>query len=347
MNASLRVEGSSKLGADNQYGFFPAFGLGVDLNKYLNIASLDLFKFRAGYGETGSLPGQSGLSQEVRTIVNDGVTGAVSTELARAANPDLKFEEKKEFNVGVEIATGRLSATADFYTRKITDFILEREVDVAVFGVDTRFENAGQISTNGLELTLNYDVVQTSNINWNSGLVFSTFKTVLDEFVLPVSSRGNLGAPGQNGTNVILVEVGEEVGQIFGPVFDGVADDGSPIFQDVNGDGVLITGQDRILDEDVDFAVLGNGVPDFELGWTNRVSIGEWNINAFFRGAFGHSLVNTFRAFYEPRISTQSSYNFVTTDNAVDGLTSARFSSLYVEKADFVKLDNLTISPTF
>ena len=71
---------------------------------------------------------------------------------------------------------------------------------------------------------------------------------------------------------------------------------------------------------------------------------GEWTVNAFFRGAFGHSLVNTFRAFYEPRISTQSSYNYVTTDLAPEGLTSARFSSLYVEKADFFKLDNLTVT---
>jgi len=334
LNASVRREGSSKLGADNQWGTFSAFGVGVDLNRYLNIGGLDLFKFRIGYGETGALPEQSGLSQEVRNVVNDGLTGAVSTELARAANPDLKWETKKELNIGLEVGTGRLSATADFYTRNISDFILERSVDVAVFGVDRRFENAGQLSTNGLELAVNYDVVQNSKVTWNTGLVFSTYKTVLDSFVIDRSARGNLGAPGQNGTNMILVQVGDEVGNIYGPVFDGVADDGSPIFQDVNGDGNLVVGQDNILDEDVDFAVLGNGIPDFELGWTNRVTIGEWSINAFFRGAFGHSLVNTFRAFYEPRVSTQSSYNYVTSDLAVDGLTTARFSSLYVEKAD-------------
>ncbi len=347
INASVRREGSSKLGEENKWGTFPAFGVGVDLNRYLNVSSLDLFKFRVGYGVTGALPEQSGLAQEIRTVVNDPVTGAVSTELNRAANPDLKWEQKEEINLGVEIASGRLSATADFYRRNISDFILERSVDVAVFGVDRRFENAGELSTNGLELALNYDLVKNSKVTWNSGLVFSTYKTVLDSFVIDRSARGNLGAPGQNGTNMILVQVGEEIGQIYGPVFDGVADDGSPIFQDVNGDGNLVTGQDKILDEDVDFAVLGNGVPDFELGWTNRVTIGDWAINAFFRGAFGHSLVNTFRAFYEPRVSTQSSYNYVTTENAVDGLTTARFSSLYVEKADFVKLDNLTISRRF
>ena len=64
-------------------------------------------------------------------------------------------------------------------------------------------------------------------------------------------------------------------------------------------------GDKNVMKEDVDFAVLGNGTPDLELGWTNQLTFGSWSVNAFFRGAFGHSLVNTFRAFYEPRISTQ------------------------------------------
>jgi len=183
---------------------------------------------------------------------------------------------------------------------------------------------------------LNYDVVQNSDFSWNTGVVLSSYRTELQEFVIDANTEGNLGAPGQNGTNVVIVEVGEEIGNIWGPVFEGVDPEGNPIFADINGDGQVIAGQDRALDEDVDFQVLGNGVPDLELGWTNQINIGNWSINAFFRGAFGHSLVNTFRAFYEPQLSTQSSYNFVDTELAVDGLTTARFSSF-----------NLTVSRRF
>ena len=347
LNASLRREGSSKLGAENKWGLFPAFGAGVDLNKYLGLGGVDQFKFRVGYGVTGSLPSLSGLSQEIRGVVNDGATGAVNTSLLRAANPDLKFEEKAEINVGVEFASGKFSSTIDVYSRDISDFILERTVDVAVFGVDRRYENAGKLKTKGLELALNYDVASSGDFNYTTGIVLSTYKTTLEEYVLDAETRANLGAPGQNGTNVIRVKVGEEIGQIWGPVFESVGDDGAPIFQDINGDGVLNTDQGNALADDVDFQVLGNGTPDFELGWTNQISIGKWSVNAFFRGTFGHSLVNTFRAFYEPRVASQTSYNFVNTENAVDGLTSAQFSSLYVEKADFIKLDNLTIGRSF
>lgn len=343
-NASLRREGSTKLGKDNQWGLFPAIGAGVDLTKYLGLESFDNFKFRVGYGVTGSLPRFNGLSQEIRSQVN-GSDGSVTTQLDRAANPDLKWEEKGEINVGLDFATGRLSGSVDVYSRNIKDFILERTVDAAVYGVDTRFENAGTMNTKGLELALNYNVIKGSKNNYTTGIVFSTYNTILDEYVIDQEMRANLGAPGQNSTAVILVKEGQEVGQIWGPVFSGKIDDkGAPILNDVNGDGVLVTGQDKALEPDVDFAVLGKGLPDFELGWTNNLQLGGWNINAFFRGAFGHSLVNSFRAFYEPQISTQSSYNFMNTSLAVPGLTSARFSSLYVEKADFFKLDNLTIS---
>ena len=183
-------------------------------------------------------------------------------------------------------------------------------------------------------------------LTYNAGIVLSSYESVLEDYILDREVRSNLGAPGQNSTPLVRVFKGEPIGQIWGPVFEGV-ENGNPVFSDLNGDGVLKTDSGNALDDDVDFAVLGNGIPDLELGWTNQLTIGDWSFNAFFRAAFGHSLVNTFRAFYEPRLASQSSYNYVTTDLAVDGLTTARFSSLYVEKADFFKLDNATVNYSF
>lgn len=345
LNASVRREGSTKLGADNRWGIFPAVSAGVDLNNYLNINKVDLLKVRVGYGVTGALPGPNGLSQPIRSVVN-GSDGSVSTRLIRAANPDLKWEEKAELNFGVEAKMGRLSATLDLYNRDISDFILERTVDVTQFGVDRRFENAGQLNTKGAELTLGYDVLNRSKATWATSVVLSTYKTVLEDYVIPEEMRAVLGAPGQNGTRMIRVGQGEEIGQIWGPVYAGV-ENGAPLFEDLNGDGQIIAAADRALDPAADFRVLGNGIPDLELGWSNQLTFGDWSVNAFFRGAFGHSLVNTFRAFYEPVISTQSSYNYVNTELRVPGLTSAQYSSLYVEKADYFKLDNLTIARQF
>jgi len=348
VNASLRREGSSKLGSENKWGTFPAFGIGADLSNLFDIGGLDLLKVRLGYGVTGSLPAENGLSQEIRTINND-ASGGVTTSLERAANPDLKWEQKAETNLGFEFARGKFSGTLDLYNRDISDFILERTVDVAVFGVDKRVENAGDLNTRGAELALDFNVFspQEKSFGWTTGIVLSTYKTVLDSFIIDNSLRANLGSPGQNDTQVIRVKQGEEVGNIWGPVFEGVNDDGTARFQDINGDGVLNTGQSQALDEGADFTTLGNGIPDLEIGWNNQLNFGPWQVNAFFRGAFGHSLVNTFRAFYEPVIASQSSYNYVNTSLREPNLTEARFSSHYVEKADFFKLDNLTLGRTF
>ena len=338
VNASLRREGSTKLGAENQWGLFPSAGLGVDLNNYLNLG-VDKFKVRLGYGVTGALPGPNGLSRQIRGFTYASATGGGSSSPSRDANPDLKWEEKAETNLGLEYRNGKLDATIDVYTRDISDFILNRQVDQAIYPTGSRYENAGKLNTQGVEVALNYQLTD----NYNTGLVLSTYKTILEEYVNDAEMRANLGAPGQNSTATIRVKVGEEIGTIWGPIHEGVSG-GNNVFADVNGDGTINVGQDQALNEDVDFAVLGNGTPDLELGWTNQLTFGSWSVNAFFRGAFGHSLVNTFRAFYEPRISTQSSYNFVNTELAPEGLTQARFSSLYVEKADFFKLDNLTIT---
>jgi TonB-dependent starch-binding outer membrane protein SusC len=341
INASIRREGSTKLGADEQWGIFPAIGVGVDLNKYLNTGA-DKFKVRVGYGVTGALPGPNGLSQQIRNFTYSGGQGGGSSSPSRDANPTLKWEEKAETNLGIEYRRGKWDATLDLYTRDISDFILERTVDVTLYPTGRRYENAGKLNTKGVELALNYEV----NDMYTTGLVLSSYSTTLDEYVLDAEMRGNLGAPGQNATAVVRVKEGEEIGQIWGPVFESVSG-GNPVFADINNDGEVIAAQDKALEANVDMQELGNGIPDLELGWTNQIAFGDWTINAFFRGAFGHSLVNTFRAFYEPRLSTQGSYNFVNTELAQEGLTTARFSSLYVEKADFFKLDNLTVTRNF
>lgn len=345
-NASVRREGSSKLGENNRFGLFPAVGAGVDLTKYLSLDKFDALKFRVGYGVTGALPNQSGLSRDLYVYE---FTGGGAVRKARDANPDLKWEEKAEVNLGIDFSIGgKLSGALDVYNRKIKDFILERDVDVAVYSSGRRTENVGELRSNGVELALNYTSLSFGQLKWTPGVVLSNYSVKLEKYITDQEMRANLGAPGQNGTNMIRVKEGQKIGQIWGPVFDGVNANGSPRFKDINGDGNVISNPGAALDPNADFQVLGNGLPTLELGWTNILTYKKWDFNVFFRGAFGHSLVNNFRAFYEPiDPGAINSYNRIITDKAVDGLQFAQFSSLYVEKANFLKLDNLTVGYNF
>ena len=225
INASVRREGSTKLGADNQWGIFPSVGLGVDLNKYLNVGA-DKFKFRVGYGVTGALPGQSGLTQPTYAIQSDAL-GNFSSAPSRAPNPDLKWEEKAETNIGIEYRKGKLDVTLDYYTREIKDFILEVPADVATTGFPSIITNAGTLSASGIELAVNYDVINNDNASYSTGIVLSNTQSTLDEFIFDgLTTRANLGAPGQNGTNVIKVQAGDQIGDIWGPIYAGTVNGG-------------------------------------------------------------------------------------------------------------------------
>lgn len=346
-NASIRREGSTKLGKDNQWGLFPSAGLGVDLNRYLKISKVDLLKFRIGYGVTGSLPNEAGVSQGQ---FNYGFAGGGNVSAVRDPNPNLRWEQKEEINAGVDFGFGKFTGTLDVYTRNIKDFILNNDkVDVALFPSGNQIQNLGSLKTNGIELTLNYNSMQFGDLRWTPGIVLSSYKTTLESYLpnVPAQARASLGAPGQNSTNMIRVAVGEELGQIWGPVFAGNNVDGSARLADLNGDGVITLDQ-TFLSPINDMRQLGSGLPSMELGWTNALNYKNWDFNLFFRGAFGHSLVNNFRAFYEPiDLGAINSYNRVVTSKAVAGLTEARYSSLYVERADFLKLDNATVGYNF
>ena len=146
-----------------------------------------------------------------------------------------------------------------------------------------------------------------------------------------------MGSPGQNDTELARVKEGEELGQLWGPIKIGVNDNGTPKFQDLNGDG-------KYCDCDDDRAVIGQGLPDFTLGFNNSFTFDNFDLNLFFRGASGHDILNSYRGFYENLESTTTaSFNVVNTKYYDPKITKAQVNSSHVEKGDFVKLDNATL----
>jgi iron complex outermembrane receptor protein len=155
-----------------------------------------------------------------------------------------------------------------------------------------------------------------------------------------------MGAPGQSDVPTTKAEEGGPIGQIWTQVYEGISETGDLILKDTNGDGTV---------DDADRQVTGNGLPDFEFGWANTFTFGKnWDLNIFFRGVFGHDLLNTFRAFYEvPNII--GSYNTLQSSadlrNPETGVllnnSSGVLSSLHVENASFFTLDNMNLGYNF
>ena len=342
--ASARVEHLSRLGANSSWLWLPAFSIGFDFNEKWQLPQVEYFKLRAAYGINRSFPYDWGLGSAQVTSVTGG-DYPIGVTVANNS-PGLVAEQHQEVNLGVDFASRRFRATIDLYQRQIQDIIILTSVD-PIFGVDPRYENQGRIATQGAELTLSATIVDGNSFRWSTGLVASTFRTKLEEYSRSARVQANLGSPGLNGTPLIILREGEEIGQIWGPVFAGVGPDGQPLFEDLNRDNQVIASPSAALDAEADYQVLGNGIPDLTFGWMQHFQFRNWSLQALFRGAFGHSLVNTFRTFYEPQSFSPPPYNQVITELAIPELRGARFSSLYVEEADFITLDNLTLTRRF
>ncbi|MEB2783708.1 SusC/RagA family TonB-linked outer membrane protein [Algoriphagus persicinus] len=359
LSVSARYEGSSRFGANNKWGLFPAISAGVNVANLIDMTGVSAMKFRASYGRTGTQPGESYLSllrfgRQGNFFYNGQFVpsyGPVSN-----ANPDLAWETKDEYNVGLDfvILNNRLDGAIDYYTRVTTGMILPINVPVPPNLFPTTQLNIGEMSNSGLEVMLNYKAIQKSDFTWNTGVNFSTLKTNLrslssgDLSFGKVNYRSNFGSPGQNLTQLIRIQENGPLGQIWGPILAGINDNGSPRMQVINGTAVDDSGNPIYCNCNDDRAQLGTAYPKLNFGINNSFTYKNFDLNFFFRGSIGHSLINSYRGFYEnTEGTTVQNYNIVKTKYYDPSITKAEYNSSHVEKADFVVLDNATVGYNF
>ena len=352
VSASARYEGSTRFGANNKWGIFPAISAGVTLSNLIDIPSVNNLKLRASYGVTGNRPGESYASLQrfgpTGSFYQNGVYGP-SYGPRSNANPNLKWETKGEIDFGLDFAllNNKLTGTFDYYTRTTKDLLLYKNVPQPPNLFGQTLLNIGELKNSGVELALNYNVIKKGNLNWNTGINFATFKTEVVKLTSPEIPDGavfysaGMGAPGQNGFSLARVKEGEELGQLWGPVQEGVNTDGTSKFKDLDGVG-------GYCECDDDRTVIGQGLPKFTAAWINSVSYGQFDFNVLVRGSFGHDLVNSYRGFYENREGTTlNNYNIVNTEFYNPDITKARVNDTHVEKANFIKLDNAQVGYNF
>lgn len=354
VSASARYEGSSRFGANNKWGIFPAVSAGVTLSNLVDIPTVNSLKLRASFGVTGNQPPDSYASLQrfgqTGSFFYNGAYGPSYGPVSNA-NPDLKWETKEEFDFGADFAMldNRLTGTADYYIRTTKDLLLFVNVPVPPNLYSQTLVNIGTLENQGFELALNYLAVNTAKLSWTTGANFATMSTKvvsLSEGELSVGEggtlyRANMGSPGQNSTALVRVKEGDKLGQLWGPIQESVNADGTLTFKDLNGDGTFCNCDD-------DRTIVGNGLPKLTVGWTNSLSFGQWDASIFFRGSFGHDLVNSYRGFYEnTEPTTVINYNVVNTKYYDPNIKKATVNNTHIEKADFVKLDNMSIGYNF
>ena len=340
VSASLRRDGSSRFGANQKWGWFPAVSLGWRLTQepwMQELSWLNELKLRAGFGMTGNQDFSN--YKSLFLVKPDGYfyyDGKWQTAYAPAsnANPDLAWEKKSEFNVGLdyEVLDGRISGAVDYYYRLTTDLLYNYTVPVPPYDYNTLFTNVGKISNSGIEFTLNAIPVKSKSVTWNTTLTFAhnTNKLISftnEEFAGQEYRVGWLNSP-LACYSQRLVE-GEAIGTFYGPVYLGLKSSGSANLEQRN---------------EKDWVKLGNANPFCTIGWSNSVEIGQFTISAALRSSLGGVVLNQMKAVYE-NITEFGQKNVLASWLDEPEYTGKNaYSSKYIEDASYLKLDNLTVT---
>lgn len=348
-SASLRREGSSKFGDNNKWGLFPALSVGWRIHEedfMQDVSWIDDLKFRVGYGVTGNQdfsPYRSLILLEQVGSLYYNQQWINSYGPGQNPNPDLRWEKKKELNIGLDftISNKKINGSLEYYIRKSEDLLWEFQVSVPPYLYPYLFTNVGTISNRGVELTLNTQLMKRSNFQWNTTFTASHNRNVLDKITndeFTQSSYETAFIGGAIGVWTQRIQEGEQVGTFYGPVWLGVDEEGYDEFKNQNPIGEV---------DKSDWEKIGTASPIAMLGWSNTIAFKNFEFSFNFRAGIGGKVLNTYRLYYESwksiglRNIVHSQY-----DNP-EFIGDITYSSKYVEDATFLKLDNLTLNYNF
>ncbi len=373
-----RVDGSSKFGANNKYGFFPstAFAWRVSEEPFMKEQNtIDNLKLRLSYGLVGNegIPPYSSMGLLQGTEAYIGTSQIIKGQAPYTlGNQDLKWETTAQFNIGFDmgIYKGRYSLSADYYIKKTKDLLLTVPTESHI-GYDVAMQNIGNLENRGLDLTVNATLADNSRFRWDSNLTFGLNRNKVTN--LPGNENGISGMSIMGINYWTKVAEGKAIGTLYGYKTDGIAQLDEDLSKIVYFPGRTISYGDRkyvnkegtsdVLNED-DLFELGNANPDFTYGWNNTFSLklgqneGTVNLNLFLQGVQGNSIANfnlfSLESFDGSKNNSTAALKRWTPENPTNDYPRANaspmsnvFSDHQVEDGSYLRIKDVTISYDF
>ncbi|KQR72733.1 SusC/RagA family TonB-linked outer membrane protein [Pedobacter sp. Leaf176] len=359
LTASLRREGSSKFGANNKWGNFPAVSAAWRISEeeffQKSVPWVSDLKLRGDFGITGNqdfgnylsllLYGGAGYFPYNGQYYQ--VYGPSSN-----VNPDLSWEKSENLNVGLDFSlfNNRISGSLDYYMRTNKDLLGNYNVPVPPNTQSTTFTNVGTMKNSGLELALTAEVVKAKDFSYNVNLTFAHNRNKFISFSNEIYKGGTfqdvagLPAPGSPG-NIQRIQEGHSIGEFYTLRSAGVNDAGALLVYKADGSVV----QANLASND-DKQFVGNGLPRFMGSLGNNFRYKRFDLGIFLRGTFGYKIFNT-TAFYIGTPSSQSDANVL--KSAYDSsskysllksnATTSIASDYFLENGSFLKIDNVSL----
>ena len=352
LSFNARADGSSKVGRNNRWGFFPSVsGSWIICDNTLVKRQYDGWlpnfvtsvKLRTGYGLSGNLGGIDAYNSKQLMaptgVIN--VNGQTVTGLAviRNANPDLKWEVKRTFNVGLDALfwDKRIALTLDYYLSKVNNMLYNYDVPVPPFIYDKMLANLGSMRNSGFEVGFGITPLSTRDMELHLGMNMSFEHNKLislngyhkGEYLTAPDTKGLAGVHGagfHGGTDVVFQIVGQPLGVFYLPHCSGVV-------YDEQGRGSYDISPDK--------HVCGQAMPKMRLGSNIAFRYRQWDIAMQANGAFGHKIFNGTKLTYMNMLSVPN-YN-VLACAPEKNIQAQAISDYYLESGDYLNIDYLTV----
>lgn len=344
--ATMRADGSSRFGTENQYGYFPsgAFAWQIGEEDFIgeNVSTL---KLRLSAGITGNQDGLGYGNFVARQrfaglgIGNDNVVNQNGLVIVATDNPDLKWESTLNFNAGLDFGfnNDRLNGSIDVYRNETRDVLLQTP-PAAPSTNPFQFGNVdAKILNQGIELALAYDFVQTADATFNAAFNIAYNDNEVQDFAGSINT-GEIAGPGLSGAFAQRFEAGHSLYSWYMAKFLGFDASGNPQYEDVDGNGVG--------DPDSDKQFVGeDALPDVTTGLSLNFTYRNWDLSTYFSGQFGFSVYNnTANSFFNAgQIVTARNVTADAANAGESGNASTAVSTRFLEKGDFVRFQNATL----
>ena len=350
--ASVRRDGSSKFGANHKWATFPSFSAAwriIEEDFMKNATYIDELKLRVGYGFSGN---QEGIDP-YQSLQLYGASGKYYDEgkwftayqISQNANPDLKWEETSMFNIGLDFSflNNRINGTLEYYDKRTEDLLYTYQVPVPPFLYSEMLANVGSMSNKGIEFLLSGDIIRKSNFRWTTSINMAHNKNEItklsgDQYSTTSIKTGDAFVRGGSYTTSHIVEEGRPLGTFYGWLCKGLDENGHYILDDMIDGNPGLTNDDRTY--------IGCAQPKLTYGISNIITWKNWELNFFFRGVYGNDVLNFPKMSYA---TTQWLPGANVLHDAIDLNLNDNpvYSSFYIEKGSFLKLDNASLSYSF
>ncbi|UBM59033.1 TonB-dependent receptor [Marinilongibacter aquaticus] len=356
LTATVRVDGSSKFGANNKYGVFPSFSAGWRISEEAFMANspFDDLKLRAGYGLTGNQEIPSKITQALFTSsvssstsypLGSGNDYPAGTTYARLANPDIQWEVSTQTDLGIDYSlwSGRLSGAIDYFHKVSNDILLEVIPSDPVQPAGTYWTNVHdmKVTNQGVELDVLYRQRLSKDMSFDIGGNITFIDNIVKGSPYSVIPSGSASGSGLTSATINGYINGQPIGTFFLKEFTGLDENGESVYRDVDGDGI-ITDNDRVA--------AGTALPKQMYNINGSFNYKGFDMSFNFNGVAGNKVYdNTANAnFYKLRLSKGLNTTAEAVEFPNESLNnSAPISTRYLKSGSFFRLNNLALGYNF